>query len=251
MMRKGKLTRFLVNSILLAVIVAAGVTVYQAGTTKIPDEGPGYVEEFQEENSDFQEKTNEEMKTGSNQVEAEWNQNTIPMEETNNSEYVTELQQMDVNAVNNPSVEAELGNVFLSFSDDSLMQWPVEGSLLMDYNVDQTVYYKTLDQYKINPAIVVQAEEGNPVMAAAKGQVVSVEESEETGMTVTMNLGNGYEAIYGQLDQVEVVPGEMVEAAQIIGTVADPSRYYTEEGSNLYFAMTKDGEPVDPLLYLP
>ena len=31
----------------------------------------------------------------------------------------------------------------LSFSEDTLMEWPVDGNILMDYNMDQTVYFPT------------------------------------------------------------------------------------------------------------
>ena len=43
----------------------------------------------------------------------------------------------------------------------------------------------------------------------------------------------------------------MVSAGEIIGTIAEPTKYYTKEGSNLYFALSKDGQPLDPTLYLP
>ena len=32
--------------------------------------------------------------------------------------------------------------------------------------------------------------------------------------------------------------------------MSEPSKYYCEEGSNLYFKLTKDGTPVDPFLFL-
>ena len=63
-----------------------------------------------------------------------------------------------------------------------------------------------------------------------------------TGLTVTMDMGNGYEAVYGQLQDVSLEEGAMVQAGEIIGTIAEPTKYYTEEGSNLYFALTKDGQ---------
>jgi murein DD-endopeptidase MepM/ murein hydrolase activator NlpD len=43
----------------------------------------------------------------------------------------------------------------------------------------------------------------------------------------------------------------MVSKGTTIGYVAAPTIYYSAEGSNLYFAMKKDGEPIDPILYLP
>lgn len=46
-----------------------------------------------------------------------------------------------------------------------------------------------------------------------------------------------------------VKKGDTVVAGQLLGTVSDPTAYYVEEGPNLYFMLTKDGEPVDPAAY--
>ena len=69
------------------------------------------------------------------------------------------------------------------------------------YNHD---YYATLDQYKLSPSIVVGAEEGAPVTCSVKGKVYSVEEDPQTGTTLTMELGDGYQAVYGQLKDLTV-----------------------------------------------
>ena len=125
------------------------------------------------------------------------------------------------------------------------------GEILIPFNMENTVYFPTLDVYKCSPAMVMAAETGTPVMAAAASQVLLVENNEETGLTVTMDMGNGYQAVYGQLADVTVEPGQRVEASAVIGTVGSQTKYYVDEGSNLYFAMTKDGDPIDPSLYLP
>ena len=49
----------------------------------------------------------------------------------------------------------------------------------------------------------------------------------------------------------DAVIGDTVTAGQLLGTVAEPTAYYKEEGPGIYFAMTKDGVAVDPLEYLP
>jgi murein DD-endopeptidase MepM/ murein hydrolase activator NlpD len=117
--------------------------------------------------------------------------------------------------------------------------------------MDQSVYFPTLDQYKLSSAVALQAAEDEPVVAASNGIVYSIEESAQTGTTVTMELGNGYQAIYGQLKDLMVSEGEVVEEGSVIGYISAPTKYYSLEGSNLYFAMKKDGEPIDPILYLP
>lgn len=62
----------------------------------------------------------------------------------------------------------------LNFTEDSIMEWPVRGTVLVDYNMNETVYYPTLDQYRVSPAISLQAVEDAPVYAAADGQVLSL-----------------------------------------------------------------------------
>ena len=138
----------------------------------------------------------------------------------------------------------------LDFTEDSIMEWPVRGTVLVDYNMDETVYYPTLDQYRVSSAIALQAVEDAPVYAAADGQVLSVVQDACTGTTVTMELGNGYQAVYGQLKDLTVAEGDTVKEGEVIGNISAPTKYYSVEGPNLYFAMKKDGVPVDPFEYL-
>ena len=48
----------------------------------------------------------------------------------------------------------------------------------------------------------------------------------------------------------DAVIGDTVTAGQLLGTVAEPTAYYKEEGPGIYFAMTKDGIPVNPMDFL-
>lgn len=153
-----------------------------------------------------------------------------------------EATDVSASAINLPEI---------NFSEDTLMEWPVNGNILLDYSMDQTTYFPTLDQYKLSPAIAVGAVEGAPVVAAVNGTVYSVEQDAQTGTTLTMELGNGYQAIYGQLTDLTVSEGDTVKKGTTIGYIAQPTKYYSTEGTNLYFEMKKDGEPIDPIAYLP
>jgi len=53
-----------------------------------------------------------------------------------------------------------------------------------------------------------------------------------------------------QLKDITVEPGQTVESGTILGYVSDPTKYYVKEGANLYFSMTKDGNPIDPMIYI-
>lgn len=138
----------------------------------------------------------------------------------------------------------------LSFSEQSRLLWPVEGDVILNYSMDKSIYFSTLNQYKYHPAIVISAPVGSEVHCAARGKVSKIYVNEETGTTVLMQLGKGYDAVYGQLKEVAVEEGDIVEQGSLIGYVSEPTKYYTLEGSNLYFQLLKKSEPINPMDYI-
>ena len=149
-----------------------------------------------------------------------------------------------------PIVNAPVEPKELHFSDSSVLTWPIDGNVLMNYSMDQTIYFSTLDQYKYNPALVIEGQVGQDVRAAHECKVVHIQKTAETGTTITVDMGDGYQAIYGQLGEVLVTEGERLAEGDLIGYLAEPTKYYSVEGCNLYFKLLKDGEPVNPLNYL-
>lgn len=133
----------------------------------------------------------------------------------------------------------------LHFTESDGMQKPVQSDILMHYSMDKSIYFATLDQYKYNPATIFSAEEGMTVTACAQGKVTSIFENEEIGKAVTLDLGDGYEATYGQLAEITVKENAYVNPGETIGSVAAPTKYYSAEGSNVYFALTHNGDPVN------
>lgn len=138
----------------------------------------------------------------------------------------------------------------LSFGDGDSLVWPVVGNVLVNYSMDKTVYFPTLDQYKYNPAIIIQANEGDMITAAAAGKVTSVFEDPQIGNAVIMDLGNGYEVTYGQLSNILVSEGSYVSMGDMIAQVAAPTKYFSIEGTNVYFKLTKDSVPINPMTRL-
>lgn len=135
----------------------------------------------------------------------------------------------------------------LTFSPQEGLVWPIVGKVLINYSMDKTVYFATLDQYKYNPAIMIQATEGETITAAADGRVSGIYNDPQLGNCVQVELGNGYELTYGQLGNIELKEGDYMEVGDVIGTVASPTKYFSVEGTNVYFKLTLNGEPVDPL----
>ena len=138
----------------------------------------------------------------------------------------------------------------LNFSEEEQLLWPVVGNVLINYSMDKPVYFSTLEQYKYSPAIVIQAKEGQNISAAARGRITEIKKSEELGNVITMELGNGYEIVCGQLTNIQVKEGDIVEKGDYIADVAATTKYYSVEGSNVYFKLEKDGVPVNPLSWL-
>lgn len=235
MMKRERNLRLTVTGILLLAMVAAGIGLYRSADHDTNDNSLELQQEELAQQETLEEEIPESEDVTTPNVEAE-----IVEEPEEEPEIVEETITEMVDEV----LPA------LDFTENSVMNWPVQGDILIDYSMDGAVYFPTLEVYKYNPAIVLSAEENQEVQATANSKVLSVTEDEETGTTVTMDLGNGYQAVYGQLEEVFVNVDQLVPAGTVIGTVASPTKYYSTEGTNLYYAMTKDGSAIDPVMYL-
>lgn len=177
-------------------------------------------------------------------VEQPWErEDTLAAEET--------LVAAEDAVVYEPQMDApEVMAPVLTFGPESTMAWPVHGNVILDYSMDATTYFSTLKQYKCNPGLLIQAEVGQDVEAAVPGQVLSLEWNEELGNYIVMDLGGEYTMIYGQLEEIQVEPGEMVEAGQTLAMVAAPTKYYVVEGPHVYVELRYQESAVDPLEYI-
>lgn len=194
---------------------------------------------FQEANSDNVEnqdlvKKDKEKDKENDKADSDTKNQTTETKKTDKAEEETEAIATSVQPV-------------LDFTEEDRLIWPIVGDVLLNYSMDKTIYFPTLEQYKYNPAIVISAALGETITAAADGRVVSVAYDAQLGNTIVMDLGNQYELTYGQLENIVVSEGSYVSAGDILGNVATPTKYYSTEGANVYFKLTKDGEPVNPL----
>lgn len=286
-MNQRRKIRIALGSVLALALVVTCAAVYQSGSKSTPNEKE-FVKENQEDSVDQAIKTEEREDTeetenantsnveGTREIEdeadastdtdqdqmadfgltedgiVEENQDSAAAgENTQDSAEVTEENENTESASAEIQTEIQAAAPTLNFTESSLMEWPVNGQVVLDYNMDNTIYFPTLNVYKTNPAIAISAEVGTPVAAVADGKVVSIAENEETGTTVTLDMGNGYQAVYGQLKDVTLQAEEYISAGGVLGYINKPTKYYTEEGANLYFALSKDGVPLDPQQYLP
>ena len=140
---------------------------------------------------------------------------------------------------------------FNSFDDNQKMAWPVFGEIVMDYNNQNLVYDKTLEQYRTNDSISLSAQVGEQVKATADGVVKLITNTPETGNTVVIDHGNDWTTTYSQLqDDLLVNEGDIVKKGQVIGGVNSPTKYGVLLGSHLDFKVTHEDNSVDPKLVM-
>ena len=71
------------------------------------------------------------------------------------------------------------------------------------------------------------------------------------GLTVTITHPDGYKTVYANLLSSEFVKeGDIVEKGQTIGTVGESSSFEISDDPHLHFEIMKDGEYLNPTLYL-
>lgn len=201
----------------------------------------------------YQDKMNEELLLEEELQQAEIEE-TEELQQTNSEVEKADAEKEIQEVENAPEATTYTENTAATaqpnFTESSQLLWPVNGNVLMSFSMDKSIYFSTLDQYKYNPALVISGTLNDNVIAAAPGIIKSIDSLRETGTTVTVDMGNGYECLYGQLKEVKVKVGDYVEAKDVIGYISEPTKYYSVEGCNLYFEMRKDGQPVNPLDYM-
>lgn len=244
-MFKDKLFLVMLVLGLLTIVAAAGVITIQRGNSR--EEQNPYMQ-IQEPGQTIAGETAEETPT-----QLAGNANADRMNET--KEEAAQMQEYAQNNMDDQVEQVGTGKdaavpLVLNFSDTSRMTWPVYGNIVLDYSMDSTIFFPTLEQYQTNPGLVIQGDVSSPVYAPANAKVVTVGANEEIGNYVVLDLGNDYLATCGQLKEVQVTENEYLEEGQLMGYVAEPTKYYSVEGSNIFLKLQHENKTVDPLDFL-
>ena len=245
----------------LVVIAAIGTTVYYSSTQENEREQleAELAEEMNQETARMEEVADGDLDMETEQEAAEAS-GIIPPQKTEDPVLgeITEVAEIEEEVEQEETEETEATEApraqqttsqtkALHFAPEDGILWPMEGNVIINYSMDSTVYFPTLDQYKYNSAVIIEGEVNDKVYSVAKGKVTSIENDAVTGCTMTVELGDGYQAIYGQLKELNFEVGDYVEAGHVLGFIGEPTKYFSVEGSNLYFELQKDGTPVDPV----
>ena len=128
---------------------------------------------------------------------------------------------------------------------------PTEGEVICEFAKDNLIYSETLKEWITHTAVDIKADKTSVVKVAADGIVRSIVNDPRYGLTVVIEHDDGYQTVYSNLLTAEfVVEGEEVKQGQTLGTVGNTAAFESEMESHLHFELIKDGEYLDPSIYL-
>lgn len=170
--------------------------------------------------------------------------NTSNTQDEQNEETNQEVNETSTNEESNVVEETPV-------VQDPTFAKPVEGEALKDYSKDNLTYSNTLDEWTTHLGIDYVAEKTDIVKASADGTIKSIKNDPRYGLTVVIEHANGFESIYSSLLTAEFVSvGEEVKQGQTIATVGNTATFEIADETHLHFEIKKDGENVDPNIYI-
>ena len=197
-------------------------------------------------------KTVEEQENTNTVKEEATDSNTIKVEEENANNTTTtnktEVKQENTNTVTE-NVQEE--NKVTETKKEITFVKPVEGEVIGEFAKDNLIYSETLKEWITHPGIDIKADKTSVVKASADGIIKSIVNDPRYGLTVIIEHDDGYETVYSNLRTAEIViEGEEVKASQTIGTVGNTASFESNMETHLHFELLKDGEYLDPNIYL-
>lgn len=120
------------------------------------------------------------------------------------------------------------------------LAWPLAGPLIGQYGRERSGNLRWA-------GLLIGADAGEPVHAAAGGRVVFSDWLRGLGLLLIIDHGDGYLTLYGHNQSVYSEAGDWVAAGEVVATVGASGG---RDRAALYFEVRSGGEPVDPMAWL-
>ena len=117
--------------------------------------------------------------------------------------------------------------------------WPINGSVTSPYG------YRWGRQHT---GIDIDGYTGQPIVASKEGTVILASYYYGYGLTVIIDHGNGVATLYAHQSRTAVSNGASIEQGDILGYVGCTGSC---TGDHLHYEVRINGNPVDPMNYLP
>lgn len=204
------------------------------------------VKDYEEINNSesIQVKTTSESQTD-NQISETENSNN-ENNETNSVNHIdTQNEKNKIGETNETSSQPEETQL------DPTFVMPVEGEIVKKYGKDKLIYSDTLKEWTTHLGIDIKADKTTIVKSSTDGKIKSIKNDPRYGLTVVIEHANGFSSVYSNLLTAEfVVVGEDVKSGQTIGTVGNSATFEILDDPHLHFEILKDGNSIDPEMYI-
>ena len=250
---RGKSYKFLyitgLVAILLAILIVTLYSIYNKQLNDISksmlstEKIIGLVPNEEENTADPVEVTGSTISKTIEEVQKEL-ENQVEKNDVTNEEVIYNATKTNAEEQSIPVVEEKVKKE-LSFA------YPVEGEILREYAMDELIFSETLDEWTVHQGLDIKADRTTVVKAAETGTVVAIKNDPRYGLTVIIEHEDGFKTVYSNLLTTEfIAEDESVEKGQSIGTVGNSAVFEIADEPHLHFEMIKNGEYVNPKLYL-
>ena len=155
------------------------------------------------------------------------------------------------NNTNTINITEDINNNKISEENVLKFMAPVSGEIIKDFAVDSLVFSNTLMEWTTHNGIDIKADKTSIVKASESGIINSIKNDPRYGLTIIIEHDDGFKTVYSNLLTTEFVKeNENVEKGQTIATVGESASFEVADVSHLHFEMYKDGEIVNPTIYL-
>lgn len=117
--------------------------------------------------------------------------------------------------------------------------WPLNGPITSPYGPRWGRMHEGID---------IDGYTGQPIVASKGGTVVIAEYYGGYGYAVAIDHGGGIATFYAHNNELAVSPGQRVDRGDLIAYVGNTGNSY---GDHLHFEVRVNGDPQDPMYYLP
>ncbi len=226
--------------------------------TNLKNSGASNISTIQKASSDLSKNVNEVK--GQNTVKENTSSNSILESNSNvissNSNIVNDVQtsgtvtnETNTTQASNNTGDNESKNGDVNSKSQFIM--PIVGEHLTGFSMDSLVYSNTLAEWVTHRGIDIKAEKTSIVKASASGKIKAIKDDPRFGLSIIIEHSDGFQTVYSSLLSSEFVKeGDTVEQGQAIGTVGNSAVFETAEGSHLHFEILKDGEYINPDIYV-
>ena len=166
----------------------------------------------------------------------------------NNQKPASSIVSDDTSVKGDSSIKNE--NDETAILNDKSFAPPINGEVIKKFSIDELLYSKTMDDWRIHTGIDISADVGSDIFASQAGVVKFVGYDINMGYIVTIENG-AFECSYMSLSsEIPVHEGRIVKKGQYIGTISDSGVQELCDGGHLHFEIKKDGQIVDPSEYI-